>query len=394
MRTIGMLLLVAWTVDCRSPESVVEPGAVLLQVECDRNGPAPDELRVWAWDDGGSIWDSVRFPSSGSLPRTSGQDLGTILLHPNSIQGSLKVYIRGFAQGVRVGDGTVVIASLTGSSRVFTIILGSSTIDDCPMVPSADKGICPGANSSDAGTVPHDGNSSLDLSFDSSSDAYRPGKDAETDGRTPNGGSGAQGTGGTSGAGGDSLGQGLGGATGTGGVASGGGVVSSGGTQTGGADGGMGGATASGGAKGSGGSTGKATPPPVPTLPGTACTTESSDANCHSPGSLCYKYCGPESQGYKSLSCTGGKYVEGSCTFSSVVAYTCYALTSVAPCATTPPTSGASCSIEDCKTCGSSTSTGYYDGTKTAKIGYCVCSEGKWSCASVGAWPCPGKTGC
>jgi hypothetical protein len=64
------------------------------------------------------------------------------------------------------------------------------------------------------------------------------------------------------------------------------------------------------------------------------------------------------------------------------------------PCAATPPTSGTSCSADDCKACGSSTGTGYYDSTKVAKIGYCVCSDSKWSCASVGAWPCPGRTGC
>jgi hypothetical protein len=346
-----MLLVLAVTVSCRSPTSVVEPGAVLLHVKCAQATPLPDELRVWVWDDLGELWDNVRVPSSGSLAKGNGQDLGTILVQPDSTQGSLRIHIRGLAQNMRVVDGVVRVDSIADGSRVFEILLDSPAIDDCPFVPSLAG--CSVVNSSDAGLIRAGGSS------------------------------------GASGAGG-ALGGGM---TGTGGDGS-GGAASSGGTANGGADGGRGGTTAFGGAKGSGGSTGKATSPPASTLPGVACTTESSDANCHPAGTSCYKYCGPESQGYKILSCTSGKYVEGLCTFSSVVDYACYALTSVAPCAAAPPTSGVSCSIEDCKACGSNTGTGYNDGTKTAKIGYCVCSDGKWNCASVGAWPCPGRTGC
>jgi hypothetical protein len=212
------------------------------------------------------------------------------------------------------------------------------------------------------------------------------GTNAATGGTTSTGGTVAGGTvstGGTNAA--------TGGTILTGGTIS-GGTVSTGGTKstTGGVSG-TGGVVSTGGTVATGGTS---SIPPAITLPGSACTTEAKDAAC-TGSAVCYKFCGPESQGYKALTCNGSKVVEGTCTFSSTANYACYSLTSVATCGATPPTASTACSISTCKPCGSSTDTGYYDSSSAAKVGYCVCTgSGKWSCASTGAWPCPSRTGC
>jgi hypothetical protein len=218
-------------------------------------------------------------------------------------------------------------------------------------------------------------------------------------------------TGGTLGSGGATIGAGgtlstggavatggrspaVGGSVATGGSARGtGGIAATGGTKA--RTGGVvstGGTTAGPGAVVSTGGT--MSPPPAAMFPGAACTTEVKDAGC-TGSAVCYRYCGPESQGYKSEICNGSKFLEGDCTFSDTTNYACYSLTSVAACATTPPTTGSTCTISTCKPCGSSTTTGYKDSSGSAKIGYCVCtSDGKWSCAGTTTWPCPNGTGC
>jgi hypothetical protein len=129
-------------------------------------------------------------------------------------------------------------------------------------------------------------------------------------------------------------------------------------------------------------------------LPGTECTTQAKDGAC-TGSAVCYKYCGPESQGYKTETCNGSKYVEEACTFSSTTNYACYSLDSVAPCASPPPSSTDSCSLPPCHPCGNADATGYYDSSGAAKIGYCVCTtSGKYSCGSTVAWPCPDGKGC
>lgn len=136
------------------------------------------------------------------------------------------------------------------------------------------------------------------------------------------------------------------------------------------------------------------TSPSPPALPGTACTSESKGAAC-TGSAVCYKTCGPENQGAKTLTCTNDTYVEGSCTFSATTNYACYRLTNVQVCAATPPTGGTTCTLAECQACGNATDTGYFDSGGNSKVGYCVCSaSGKWSCASTTAWPCPDGTGC
>jgi hypothetical protein len=122
---------------------------------------------------------------------------------------------------------------------------------------------------------------------------------------------------------------------------------------------------------------------------------------------LCTKTCGPEKQGTKTETCSGGSYVEGSnCSFPPANNYMCYALPATADpgCPTDPtmaPEASQPCTIPDCVVCGGTAAaqtTGYKDSTGAAKVGYCVCQSGAasptWSCASNTAWPCPGNTGC
>jgi hypothetical protein len=149
----------------------------------------------------------------------------------------------------------------------------------------------------------------------------------------------------------------------------------------------MGGNTATGGSTGS-----TVAPPPTPTLPSPACINENKDGSC-TGSAVCYKTCGPDSQGQKTLTCNGSKLLESECTFSSTTNYACYRLTSVAKCASTP-TAGTNCSVDPCKPCGGSSGTVYYDSSNNPKAGYCVCTNSKWSCASVTAWPCPDSPGC
>ncbi len=374
-----VFLLLAASAACRSPEVVVEPGAALLRVERADDASAPDELRVWAWDDGGTIWDDVRVPRSGALPAENGREIGTILLHPDAVQGALHVHVRGLALGLRVADGTLAVASLAAGPRIFDIVLAMRSIDDCPVVPGPDQPSCPVTARSDAGP-------------DSEPRPEPPERDAEADGQEPtrDGGSGgATPVGGQSGSAGMSAGpRGSGGASGSSGAGGGSGAMGA---------TGLGGAAGSGamsGAGGAGDATGMVIPPAPIAFPGPECTTKQTDPRCDGPPSACYKHCGPEHQGYKALSCMGKKYVETDCIFSRNTKYACYSVRSVAACAAKPPTSGTACSVDDCKPCGSATGIGYYDVSNVPQVGYCVCSDGYWSCAGAGSWPCPGRSGC
>jgi hypothetical protein len=122
---------------------------------------------------------------------------------------------------------------------------------------------------------------------------------------------------------------------------------------------------------------------------------------------LCYKTCGPMNVGFKSETCSGGLYVEGSCEFPAGVNYSCFKVpTADSPnCPSTEPQHNQACSLTlcslpctgtACEMCG--VAAGYLDSSGNQKTGYCVCiagsSGGKWSCAAATAWPCPAGEGC
>src|SRR5438552_8965130 len=117
--TAVLLLLVA---GCGGSRVVPESGAALLRITTDVPSPtpAPDELRLWAYDDGGRLWDAVRVPSKGALAMASAGSYGTLLVQPGTIHGPLRLHVRALAGGARVMDG---VASIDGA------LLGKETVD-------------------------------------------------------------------------------------------------------------------------------------------------------------------------------------------------------------------------------------------------------------------------
>jgi hypothetical protein len=158
------------------------------------------------------------------------------------------------------------------------------------------------------------------------------------------------------------------------------------------------------GAGGSGGSTTDSYSPLCTAVPQTAAgAAPVKDGACTaSDTQLCYRTCGPQSIGYKTETCTNGKYVEQSgCTFPPSGDYTCYKIPGQidATCPTTTPQSTKACSVNPCVLC--NVKGNYLDSGGVSKTGYCVCpaatdasTSRAWSCASSTSWPCPGGNGC
>lgn len=209
-----LLLLVA---GCGGSRVVPESGAALLRFTTDIPSPtpAPDELRLWAYDDGGRLWDAVRVPDKGALAMANAGSYGTLLVQPGTIHGPLRLHVRALAGGVRVMDG---VASITGARlgkdtidlRLSDVALTDGdgddvpdVIDDCVTVANPAQGGCEGLvppsdaaapGDADAGSVdgaPHDAagadasvndSSSEDVSADAAADASsadaKPGADA------------------------------------------------------------------------------------------------------------------------------------------------------------------------------------------------------------------------
>ncbi len=136
------------------------------------------------------------------------------------------------------------------------------------------------------------------------------------------------------------------------------------------------------------------------------------------PVQVCDKNCGPGNVGYKTETCNGTLYTEGTCTFPAEGNYGCFKVpadnsagcpgtvpqhngecpTSMAICQTAPI--GTACQqATPCDMCG--VGYGYLDSGGASKGGYCVCVPSttsatgqKWACASATAWPCPASNGC
>jgi hypothetical protein len=132
----------------------------------------------------------------------------------------------------------------------------------------------------------------------------------------------------------------------------------------------------------------------------------------------CWKSCGPDSIGFKKLTCTGGAYVEDMCEFDPNRDYSCFRIPlpdDVHPdCPTEEafaPRHNEPCTIPPCQVCGGNIyeqTTGYRNSSEgLLKAGYCICrppirneagevvTKQRWRCATQGvAWPCPGGCGC
>jgi hypothetical protein len=135
---------------CRSGKQAPEPGAVLLQLRLEPGAPAPDELRLWVYDNDGTIWNDVRFPSEGALAPPHGDDLGTILIQPGGVSGNLRIHARALAGGVRVLDGTLATTASATAELELDVALPADgdrdgvpdDIDDCAAAPNPAQGGC------------------------------------------------------------------------------------------------------------------------------------------------------------------------------------------------------------------------------------------------------------
>lgn len=162
-RLISLLVVLTLGLACRSPKSVPEQGAVLLKLSCAVTSPPADELRVWAYHDGGRLWDGARLPEQGSLNGKNPAELGTVLIAPGAIQGALRIHVRAFAAGERLADGMITIPSLASGERTYDFRLEPTVpadddgdgvpdaIDDCVGVANPSQGGCAAAPKPDAG---------------------------------------------------------------------------------------------------------------------------------------------------------------------------------------------------------------------------------------------------
>jgi hypothetical protein len=158
---LGILSLLA---GCGANRVVPESGAALVRITVSEPvaPPAPDELRVWVYDDGGRLWDGVRVPDKGALGMESAGSYGTLLIQPGAIHGALRIHVRALAAGARVMDGVVSIAEALRGKETVELRLAPATLpdgdgddvpdslDDCLAVANPAQGGCA---ASDAGAA-------------------------------------------------------------------------------------------------------------------------------------------------------------------------------------------------------------------------------------------------
>jgi len=181
--TVGLaLVLSAATAGCRAGSATVEPGAVLLRIEAPLGVPQPDELRIWIYADEGALWRNIRIPSEGRLVPQGPDQLGTVLVQPGDVGGTLRVHVRGLVSGVRTLDAVLAIAP-TDRRGTTAVALESAVpldtdgddvpdaIDDCPAAADPAQNGCP--RTDDGG---RDGDATAQA--DGSTDASETGGDA------------------------------------------------------------------------------------------------------------------------------------------------------------------------------------------------------------------------
>jgi hypothetical protein len=160
-RQIALALAVISAAACRSSKEVPEPGALILAVRLAPGAQMPDELRLFVYDDTGSLWDDVRVPAEGPLVPQSATDPGTILIQPGVTVGDLRFDLRGLWSGALVDEGTLTIPGVLARGGTFDVSLAAALpgdsdgdgipdpIDDCPAVPDPKQDGCP----KDAGAI-------------------------------------------------------------------------------------------------------------------------------------------------------------------------------------------------------------------------------------------------
>ena len=179
-RPIALALAVFSAAACRSAKEVPEPGAFLLEVKLAPGAQAPDEVRVFVYDDTGALWNDVRLPAEGPLVPRSASDLGTILIQPGVTIGDLRFDLRGLSAGALVDEATLRIPGTSATGGTFGLTLAAALpadsdgdgvpdpIDDCPAVPDPRQAGCAAdGGATDAGNGHRD--AALDVRQDASS---------------------------------------------------------------------------------------------------------------------------------------------------------------------------------------------------------------------------------
>lgn len=125
-------------------------------------------------------------------------------------------------------------------------------------------------------------------------------------------------------------------------------------------------------------------------LPGPECTDSQKDGYWCPEATTCYSYCGPDKQGHKKRSCKDNKFGEEKCVFANPGGYACYKTNGAKACKSGPPKVGTKCNEPLCQPCGSDEEDAFQDTSGTLIPGFCVCTNGKWSCGDVSReeWPC------
>lgn len=126
------------------------PATVLVHVRAEAGMPFPDELRLSVLGAGGFELQDRRLPEQGQpqLP-------GDVVLYPKAAGSPLRLWVRGTAKGVRVGEGTASVTPLDGKQVDATVLLRAAAlpdadgdgvpdaIDSCPALPNPKQGVCP-----------------------------------------------------------------------------------------------------------------------------------------------------------------------------------------------------------------------------------------------------------
>ena len=126
----ALALALVLAAGCRSATEQPASGSLLLDVHLAPGAPMPDELRLFAYDDGGPLWQDARFPDSGALVPRSTTELGTILLQPGNTTGALRIDLRGLLGGALVDEGTLTVPAASISGGTFDVTLSASLPPD------------------------------------------------------------------------------------------------------------------------------------------------------------------------------------------------------------------------------------------------------------------------
>jgi len=185
---------------CRSSKEVPEQGAVLLRLGLAAETPAPDELRVFVYDEQAALWQDARIPAQGALPPPQGTALGTFLIQPGEVEGALRIDVRGLAGGAEVAEGVLSLAAAERGTFDLLLHAGAlsdrdgdgvpDTLDDCADRPNPNQGGCPAADAggSDGGPGLEDASVDERQVDDAGADVAPPrdaGQDAVVDAKPP-----------------------------------------------------------------------------------------------------------------------------------------------------------------------------------------------------------------